>query len=330
MLRLGIIGCGRVTTMFHLKAIDQLDSISVAAVSDVSDSRMQKAQGQCKAEKTYADYKDLLKDPMVDAVAINTPPRFHEEMVLDSLAYGKHVLCEKSLSQTVDGCLKIKEAQKESGLVVLPAHNYAFTPSLVHLEELVMKGEIGKVERMQVYFENYLKSYRSKTDFRVKTQNGIIEDVLPHIISVSSRIAGNAVDVREMNWQCKEYDVCDNIQATLLTEKDLELECRLSWTRMRPRFSVGVYGSEGHLSTDLMIKPYTVTLEKQGKKKKLKEKGLRWYLDLMRFKHPSFRGQYRHFERIIQGIEKPRITVDDEVAMLRIMEKMYLGLIEVA
>ncbi|TRO56437.1 Gfo/Idh/MocA family oxidoreductase, partial [Candidatus Bathyarchaeota archaeon] len=97
MLRLGIIGCGRVTSMFHLKAIQKLEEFNVAAISDVSKERMNDVQSGCMASEIYLDYRQLLEDDKVEAVAINTPPRFHESMVLEALENGKHVLCEKPL-----------------------------------------------------------------------------------------------------------------------------------------------------------------------------------------------------------------------------------------
>jgi len=322
MLRLGIIGCGRVTTMFHLNAIKEVEGVKVTAVSDVSEERVRDVQGSCAQAKTYTDYMELLDDRDVDAVAINTPPRFHEEMALESLGHGKHVLCEKPLAQTVEGCNRIGEAQRRTGLHVLPAHNYAFTPSILRMVELVKGGAVGEVQRMRVYFENNLRVYRSQTDFRTHQENGLVEDVFPHVLSVSAPLAGPVKDVRDLSWWCKQYDVCDNIRATLDAVKGAEIECSLSWTRLVPRFRVEVEGSEGRLETDLMVGPYSVTLEKSGHKETFNERGLDWYLDLVRFKHPSFQGQYRHFAGLVAGTEEPLITVEDEAAMLGIMGRV--------
>ncbi len=322
MLRLGIVGCGRVTTMFHVNAIQSLDDFKITAVSDTSDSRMAEVQTQCNAKKTYKDYKELLKDQEVEAVAINTPPMYHEEMVLEALASGKHVICEKPLSKTVDGCIRIKEAQEDFGLIVLPAHNYVFSPSMLQMESMVKAGEIGKLKHVEVYFENNLKLYRSRTNFRTINDTGVVEDVLPHIVSVATPFTGKAIEIKDMTWRCKEYKVCDNLEATLITDRGLEIESSMSWTKLIPQFLVNVFGEEGSLRTDLMISPYTVTIIKNGKKRIIKNRGLDWYLDLIRFRHPSFQNQYRHFEMIIKRLEEPRITVDDEVAFLRLMEKV--------
>ena len=84
------------------------------------------------------DYHELLARSDVEAVAINTPPRFHEEMTLEALKAGKHVLCEKPLAQTVEGCERIKKAK--GNLIVLPAHNYVYTPALYRMEEIDKAG----------------------------------------------------------------------------------------------------------------------------------------------------------------------------------------------
>ena len=152
MLRLGIIGCGRVTSMFHLKAIDQIPDITVTAVSDVNKERMGEMEESCGSPDTYLDYRDLLSDPDIDAVAVNTPPRFHAPIVLDALNAGKHVLCEKPLAETLEDCYKIREVQQGTGLTVLPAHNYAFTPSLVKMSKHMRTGVIGEISGVDVAF----------------------------------------------------------------------------------------------------------------------------------------------------------------------------------
>ncbi|NIN65187.1 MAG: hypothetical protein GTO63_10905, partial [Anaerolineae bacterium] len=56
-----------------------------------------------------------------------------------------------------------------------------------------------------------------------------------------------------------------------------------------PKFSLKVHGYDGRLEAELMMKPYQVNLENRGRKKVYRDRGLGWYLDLVRFKHPSFR-----------------------------------------
>ncbi|HSJ66736.1 MAG TPA: Gfo/Idh/MocA family oxidoreductase [Anditalea sp.] len=55
-------------------------------------------------EKRYTDYDELLKDPEVDAVHINTPIQNHAEQSLAALRAGKHVACTVPMATTVDEC----------------------------------------------------------------------------------------------------------------------------------------------------------------------------------------------------------------------------------
>lgn len=322
MLRLGIIGCGRVTSMFHLKAIEQVDEISVTAVSDINEERMREVKTECLAPVSYLDYKQLLKDENVEAVAVNTPPRFHEAIVLDALEHGKHVLCEKPLAESVEGCMRIKELQREKEFVVLPGHNYAFTPSLAQMEKYLKDGSIGEITSIDIAFENLLKSYRSQTNFREHTENGIVEDVLPHILSVVQPLVGHISDVKSVKWWCKDYDVCDNMETMLESENGVSINASLSWTKLRPRFSVSVNGERGRLYTDLMMNPFKLEATIDNETTIIKDKGVEWYLDLVRFKHPSFENQYRHFHQLVKEKASPLITIDDEINILQTIEEV--------
>jgi predicted dehydrogenase len=322
MLRLGIIGCGRVTSLFHMKAIEQIDEISVTALSDLNEERINNIKVSCGATGAYLDYKELLSDPNVEAVAVNTPPMSHEVIVLDALKSGKHVLCEKPLAENIGGCYKIKDAQIKTGLTVLPAHNYTFTPSLLEMINQIRNGSIGTITSLEVVFENLLKSYRSKSDFRETREKGILEDVFPHLLSVVKPLVGNIEKVSSVKWWCKEYDVCDNMSMELISKTMVPVSTSMSWTKLRPRFSILLRGSRGSMSTDLMMRPYQLDILIDGRTTTWKEKGIKWYLDLIQFKHPSFRNQYKHFYQLVKKNRSPMITIDDEIDIIKAMEQV--------
>ncbi len=302
--------------MFHLKAIQQLDNIHVIAVSDLNKTRMDEVQSICDIAEGYADYKMLLEDESVEAVAINTPPNLHAAMIKDALEAGKHILCEKPLARTVEECEEIRDLKTKLGLVILPAHNYVFTPSLTQMKKILDDETLGEITGIDVAFENLLKSYRSQTDFRQDTDKGILEDVLPHILSVVYPLAGHVDEVTSVNWWCKNYDVCDNVHTELVAKKDIPISASMSWTKIRPRFSITVEGENGSLFTDLMLGPYKLESVIDDKTSTWDEKGLGWYLDLIQFKHPSFKNQYKHFHHLVKEMGAPMITIDDEINIL--------------
>jgi len=321
MLELGIVGCGKVTTMFHLKAIDEVDDVTVEAVADLDPSRMEDVKRKAGAERGYTDPGELLADPGVKAVAINTPPRFHEELVLEALAAGKHVLCEKPLAQTVEGCERIKEVQGASGLVVLPVHNYAFTPCLETALGIIGEGEIGEPQSIEVRFDNNLWSYGAKTKFRFEDEFSIVEDILPHVLSIVQPVAGPVETIAEARAWKKRYDVLDDVKVKMKTAKGVEVEAVVNWTSLIPALKVRIHGDEGRIDMDLMKSPRSLSVKSPKGNRKMGG-GLGQYVDLVQLKHPAFVGQYRHLVGVVEGREEPRFTVDDEIEMLKVMDKV--------
>src|SRR5712664_2396337 len=68
-----------------------------------------------KIKTRYTKFEDLLKDPNVDAVHINSPIPDHAPQSLAALNAGKHVACTVPMATTVDGCRQIVELQRQVG-----------------------------------------------------------------------------------------------------------------------------------------------------------------------------------------------------------------------
>lgn len=307
--------------MFHLRAIEEVEGVSVVAVADMDGSRMEEVRDKCGAARGCLELGELLADPDVDAVVINTPPRFHEDMVVETLEAGKHVLCEKPLSRSVEGCERIMEAQGDGSLVVMPLHNYGFTPALETAEKILEAGEIGKITRMSLSFDNNLRSYGSRTDFRLEERYAIVEDILPHVLSVVHVLVDSPPSVQDALGWCRSYKVVDNLSVSLRAGM-VEVECDMNWTSLIPRFSIKVEGDGGSLSMEPMKFPYKVTVRTPRGERTEDKPGLGKYLDVARLRHPAFRRQYEHFAAVVGGSEEPRFTVEDEVEMLRVMDRV--------
>src|SRR5690625_2913112 len=97
-VNVGLIGSG-FSAELHLESYKKVygANVHLKAVASTNQhvSQFAKKHG---IEKTYCDYKDLLKDPDIDVVDICTPVLFHEQMIIDSIEAGKHVICEKPIT----------------------------------------------------------------------------------------------------------------------------------------------------------------------------------------------------------------------------------------
>ncbi|WP_276088543.1 Gfo/Idh/MocA family oxidoreductase [Pedobacter sp. JY14-1] len=97
-------------------------------------------------EKRYSDYDELLKDPEVDAVHINTPIQNHAEQSIKALKAGKHVACTVPMATSVEDCRKIVELVKETGLTYMMMETVIYSREYLFVKELYDKGELGKLQ----------------------------------------------------------------------------------------------------------------------------------------------------------------------------------------
>lgn len=97
-------------------------------------------------EKRYTDYDELLKDPALDAVHINTPIQNHAEQSVKALRAGKHVACTVPMATTVEECRLIVEAVKETGLTYMMMETVVYSREFLFVKEMYEKGEMGKLQ----------------------------------------------------------------------------------------------------------------------------------------------------------------------------------------
>lgn len=94
----------------------------------------------------YTRYEDVLADPDVDAVHINTPIPDHGPMSIAGLKAGKHVGCTVPAATTVDECRQIVEAQRASGKHYMMMETVVYSREFLFVKELYEKGEIGRIQ----------------------------------------------------------------------------------------------------------------------------------------------------------------------------------------
>ncbi|MEQ9440642.1 MAG: Gfo/Idh/MocA family oxidoreductase [Cyclobacteriaceae bacterium] len=97
-------------------------------------------------EKRYTDYDDLLNDPDVDAVHINTPIPDHATQSIKALKAGKHVACTVPMATTVEECEQIVKLVQETGLTYMMMETVIYAREFLFMKELYEKGELGKVQ----------------------------------------------------------------------------------------------------------------------------------------------------------------------------------------
>lgn len=197
-LGVGVIGCGNVTTGYHLPAyLGLADRVRVVALSDVEPIRIAEAQAVCGVPDadTYADFRELIARSDVDMVDIATPPRFHAPIAEAAAAAGKHVLCEKPITTIPAEAAGMLVRCREAGVTLGVMHNWAFYPEIEAAAAIVGSGEIGDVRLAIV---NYLgvpdlkgagESTKAWRHDPVAAGGGVLIDML-HVLYLAERVIG--------------------------------------------------------------------------------------------------------------------------------------------
>lgn len=141
-VRIGIIGCGRVARRFPSEA-DVVSGVKITAAYDIN---LQAAQSLAESSMGIVVY-DKLHDfyNAVDAVYIATPHLTHYDLIKDSIAAGKHVLCETPLVLNEAKAEEVYKLAYEKGVFLMEANKTAHCPAFNHLMVMVKSGVIGEV-----------------------------------------------------------------------------------------------------------------------------------------------------------------------------------------
>ena len=94
----------------------------------------------------YTDYAEMLKDPKIDAVHINSPIPDHAAMTLAALKAGKHVACTVPMGVSIDECRQIVAAQKASGKVYMMMETVVYSREYLFAKDLYDRGVLGRIQ----------------------------------------------------------------------------------------------------------------------------------------------------------------------------------------
>ena len=151
MISLGIIGAGRIGKV-HAQSI--MNHITSARLKTVADPFMnEETEASLRAlgvSDCTKDYKKILSDPEIDAVLICSSTNTHADISLEAIAAGKHVFCEKPVSQDIAKIRQVMEALKGTKLKYQVGFNRRFDHNFEAVRMAVANGDIGDVHIVRI------------------------------------------------------------------------------------------------------------------------------------------------------------------------------------
>ncbi|MCX5759216.1 MAG: Gfo/Idh/MocA family oxidoreductase [Candidatus Hydrogenedentes bacterium] len=151
MIRVGLIGCGRIADL-HYAGYADLTDVRIEAVCDTDADAVERRRREWGVPRAYADYRDMLADPEIDAVEILTPQPSHEPMAIAAAQAGKHIAMQKPMTTSLEGADRMIAAARDAGVLFKVTDNYLFYPPIRFAKQLIEDGVIGEPQMIRMKF----------------------------------------------------------------------------------------------------------------------------------------------------------------------------------
>ncbi|HEX8351345.1 MAG TPA: Gfo/Idh/MocA family oxidoreductase [Pyrinomonadaceae bacterium] len=253
----GLIGCGDIARRRVAPALRDLESCELVAVSRSDAARAEAFAAEFGARRWHADWRDLLKDPDVEAVYVATPVHLHAPQALAAAEAGRHVLCEKPMALSAAECAAMNDAAEANGVRLGVAYYRRFYPAVERVGEILRSGEIGApvVAQMNAFerFEPGADHPRRWLLDKRLSGGGPMFDFGSHRVEVLVNLFGHVTKVRSLSGNVLfDREVEDTACALMQFEGGAQAVLSVTHAAREPQDTLEVFGSEGSVRVDVL------------------------------------------------------------------------------
>ncbi len=179
-LGVAVVGCGYWGPNL-VRNFNACPATEVVALCDQNPDTLARVAAGCPSARPEADFRAVLADAAVEAVAVATPVATHAPLAAAALRAGKHVLVEKPLALSAREAEELVRLAERGGRTLMVDHTFVYSPAVRKIKELVDGGELGEVY--------YVDSVRINLGIFQNDVN-VIWDLAPHDVSIVEYLLG--------------------------------------------------------------------------------------------------------------------------------------------
>ena len=248
-----VVGLGHIAERAILTAFRHSKKSRLVALVSGDEAKAKRLARQFGAEDFFSteDFAFCLSHPRVEAVFIATANQPHAHLTECAAAAGKHVLCEKPMATSVDGCLAMIRACRANDVRLMIAYRKYFEPASLALKRLVESGKLGRLKFMHSAFSFVLRPREKGTDWhldRMLSGGGALVDVGVYAVNTARWLTGlDPVEASGYTWTAdpERFDqVEENISFRLNFPGGLVLQATASYGAAKASF-LQISGEKG-------------------------------------------------------------------------------------
>ena len=251
-MKVGLVGTGGISNRHMIPYLDRPDRVRLTAVCDVVESLAQEYAKKAGVEAIYLDFEEMLREADIDAVDICTGHSSHAPLAIAAAKAGKHVIVEKAMAHTLQGCKDMLEAADKAGVTLMVAQHLRYSPEARAVKRFIDEGNLGEIRAARTHTLGGGGGDRRPNDWMKdgKAGGGVMLVQSVHHLDLLRFYVGNVKRVMGISRSIQPNflnDADDLVAATLEFENGAVGDLLASWsTPVSPEgMSYMIFGSEG-------------------------------------------------------------------------------------
>jgi predicted dehydrogenase len=266
-----IIGFGEVARHGHAPAYAASTEAKIVAVVDPTEERRQVAQACLPGVPTFSTIGQMAESVEVEFVDICTPPALHGDPMLDALARGWNVLCEKPLLLDPVELEKVRGLAQANGRAVVPVHNWKYAPIIRQATKLLRSEAIGPLNRLEIEtlrIHDCAAADPNHLNWRLDPAmagGGVLMDHGWHAIYLARNWFGEDPIEVEASLQRPSPEAVENEARLTLLFPSGSAETFLTWKAAARRNTMRLVGEYGEIAIDddrLQVRGETIQFDR--------------------------------------------------------------------
>lgn len=246
IINTGLLAYGMSGKLFHAPFLSVHPGFNLSAVTERNE---QKAPKDYPGITSYNSIDELMDDPAIDLIVVNTPNYSHYDYTRQALLKGKHVLVEKPFAATAEEAQALFDLAREVGKQVFVYQNRRWDSDYLAVKQVIDSGVLGKLAEVHIRFDRYRNTIGPKTfKEELVPATGLQYDLGAHLLDQAINLFGkplNFYKILGLNRQSTKVD--DYFHFHLEYPDSLQVFVCSSMLVPDPQAAFVVHGEQGSL-----------------------------------------------------------------------------------
>ena len=329
MVRIGIVGAGKICQGPHMGAYDKIANAEIVAICDIDENKLNNLKNRYPNAHYYTDYKEMIENEELDAVDICTPNNYHSIVAIYALNKGLNVICEKPDAINASEAEKMKAAAEKSGKTLMVIRNNRYRPSTKYLKKYIADGKMGEIYagRCGWIRRRGIPGWGGWFTDKEQSGGGPLIDLGVHIIDLAMYLMGNPKPVtvsgstylKFPHTSYSKIDVEDLAMGFIRFDNGACLQIEFSWASNIEcdQMFVELRGEKSGTRVSCIDRKFDIFTEEYGSNVTIKPSCDDYNC------MPHHEANIRHFIDVINGRCAPDFTPEQGVNMVKILEAIY-------